>query len=81
MVVLRIEDSAGNIHASVDIYSWDQHACSAAAKNGHLEVLKYLRENRCPWNSFVCSHAAERGHLEVVKWAHENGCPWNRRFC
>ncbi len=33
-----------------------------AAKGGHLDVLKYARENGCPWDSFVCAMAAENGH-------------------
>ena len=48
MVVLRIEDSADNIHASVDIYSWDESTCSNAIYRYHLEVLKYAHENGCP---------------------------------
>ena len=46
-----------------------------AALNGHLEVLKWARENGCPWDSFTCSYAALNGHLEVLRWAKENGCP------
>jgi hypothetical protein len=48
---------------------------------GHLEVLKWARENGCPWDENTCAWAAERDHLEVLKWAHENGCPWDERTC
>jgi len=48
-----------------------------AAKGGHLEVLKWARENGCPWDEWTCAYAAEGGHLEVLKWARENGCPWD----
>ena len=54
--------------------------CEGAAAGGHLEVLKWLRENECPWN-YTCRDAALGGHLEVLKWARENGCPWNERKC
>ena len=45
-----------------------------AAKNGHIEVVKYLYETfkdcRHKW---TIDEAAEGGHLEIVKWLHENG--------
>ena len=49
--------------------------------DGHLEVLKWARENGCPWDEETCWKAAERGHLEVLQWARENGCPWNELTC
>ena len=52
-----------------------------AAKNGHLECLKYLHENGCPWDEKTCSKAAENGQLECLKYAHEKGCPWNEDTC
>ena len=52
----------------------------AAAKGGHLEVLKWARANGCPWgNEKTCTFAAKGGHLAVLKWARENGCPWDER--
>jgi hypothetical protein len=47
-------------------------------EGGHLEVLKWARENGCPWDEQTCSSAATGGHLEVLKWARANGCPWER---
>ena len=36
-------------------------ACAYAAENGHLEVLKYLREEvKAPWDSRTASWAAEK---------------------
>ena len=33
----------------------DESACADAADNGHLEVLKYLREEaKAPWDSRYC---------------------------
>jgi hypothetical protein len=46
-----------------------------AAKGGHLEVLKWARENGCPWDELTCANAAERGHLGMLQWARANGCP------
>ena len=51
--------------------------CTAAARRGHLERLKYLHENGCPWDESTCEAAAEGGHLECFKYLHENGRPWN----
>jgi len=59
----------------------DGSTCAYAAKNGHLEVLKWARENGCEWDSSTCAWAAEHGHLEVLKWARENGCPWDSLTC
>ena len=53
----------------------DSYTCSQAALGGHLEVLKWARENGCEWDSDTCSNAAIEGHLEVLNWACENGCP------
>jgi hypothetical protein len=51
------------------------NAC-AAAKNGHLNVVKYLHEHGCPWNEFTCSCAVRNGdNLALLKYLHENGCP------
>ena len=54
-------------------FPWDARTCKSAARGGHLEVLRWARENDCPWDAETCSWAAEGGHLEVLKWARENG--------
>ena len=58
-----------------------KYLCEDAARGGHLEVLKWARENGCPWDERMCTYAAEGGHLEVLKWARENGCPWDEKMC
>jgi hypothetical protein len=50
-----------------------------AAKGGHLEVLKWARENGCPWDEDDVRVAAEGGHLETLKWARENELPVETR--
>ena len=60
---------------------WDEGTCRYAAKGGHFETLKWLRENGCPWDEWTCAFAAEGGHLETLQWARENGCPWNEATC
>jgi uncharacterized protein YabN with tetrapyrrole methylase and pyrophosphatase domain len=56
-------------------------ACSNAAENGHLNILKYLHENGCPWNKWTYIKATRHGHLNVLKYLHENGCPWDENIC
>ena len=55
--------------------------CESAAEGGHLETLKWARENDCPWDERTCAFAAKGGHLEVLKWARESGCPWDGLTC
>jgi hypothetical protein len=47
-----------------------KYTCRGAAKNGHLEVLKWLRSQDppCPWDKWTCTWAAKNGDLEVLKW-------------
>ena len=49
--------------------------CKNAAKNGHLNILQYARENGCPWNKETCANAARYDHLNILQWAREHGCP------
>lgn len=54
---------------------WDEWTCAFAALNGHLDVLKWARENGCPWSQMTIAYAEDRGHLEVLQYARANGCP------
>jgi len=48
-------------------------AMDDAAENGHLEIVKWLHENRkegC--TDYAMDLAARRGHLEIVKWLEQN---------
>ena len=46
-------------------FPWDEKTCTFAAKCGHIEVLKWARENGCPWNEHARSLAALRGYVET----------------
>ena len=47
----------------------DEIACGNAAKNGHLECLKYLREEaKAPWDSRTAAWAAANGHLHILEY-------------
>ena len=55
--------------------------CSSAARQGHMETLKWLRSEGCPWKASVCMGAARNGHFEVLKWLRSEGCPWDEWAC
>ena len=56
-------------------------ALNGAARGGHLELLKYLREKGCTWNERTCAAAAQEGHVHVLEYLRTNGCPWSSDAC
>ena len=47
----------------------DGRACAWAAEYGHLECLKYLREEgKAPWDSSTAHWAALNGHLHMLEY-------------
>ena len=56
-----------------------KRVCTAAARGGHLGLLRLLRERGCAWDERTCAAAARGGHLDCLRYAHEQGCPWDRR--
>ena len=52
-----------------------------AARNGHLEVLKYLREEvEAPWDFRTSALAAENGHLHILEYLVERKYDQYRRM-
>lgn len=83
---------------SVSVAKWccdtapiPKQACEEAASNGHLPMLRWLREEkREAWDSYTCCGAAANGHLEVLMYARrqrdDDGrpiecCPWDEAVC
>ena len=62
-------------------FDWNQRTLNAAAEHGHLHIVKYCIEQKCPTNQLACVSAAEHGHLDILKYLHENGAPWDSRTC
>lgn len=60
---------------------WDEATCTSAIYEGHLNTLRYARENDCPWDPKACRFAAEMGHLEVLAWCKANGAHLDARIC
>ena len=47
----------------------ESEACAFAALKGHLEVLKYLREEaEAPWDWYTATWAAQNGHLHILEY-------------
>ena len=47
----------------------DAFACANAALEGHLECLKYLREEaKAPWDRKTATEAAFNGHLHILEY-------------
>ena len=43
--------------------------CARVAGNGHLECLKYLREEaKAPWDPSTAARAASDGHLHILEY-------------
>lgn len=57
-------------------------ACAIAAKHGHLDMLRYARENGARWDDVVCHAAVLHNRVDVLIYAHGEGlsiehCPWS----
>ena len=74
LIVLKWATSTDN---ATSTRKWDNKMCvCAAARHGHLEILRWLwNENesgngsgRWRWDKSVCEAAAAGGHLDVIKW-------------
>ena len=51
-----------------------------AARGGHLDVLKWAREEGCPWDGWTTHFAEFGGHLEMLLYARQAGCPYDDRY-
>ena len=51
-------------------------AITAAAKEGQLESIVYLRERGCNITPTVSKVSVNRAQIHVLRWAIENGCKW-----
>ena len=62
-------------------FDWNEWTINTAAENGHLHIVTYCMEQKCPHDKFACACAAQFGHLDILKYLHENGAPWNSWTC
>lgn len=54
---------------------------SRAARNGHMDTVKFLIEEGTDLESSACCFAALGGHLEILKYLRSLNCPWDSRVC
>jgi len=60
----------------VNGYTWNDdgiNAYTAAIKNGHLSIVKYLHEKGCPWDGSLYECAAEYQHPHILEYLNDNG--------
>lgn len=69
-------------------YSCDEFTVGAAAKAGHLHVLKWFKDkypdhSRPCWYVRISDGAALSGHFHIIKWLKEIGVPppWDPKTC
>jgi len=74
-------DVEAAIYGKLDILIWleskgrslnDIPIVANAAENGHLHVLRWMKENNYTIGSNICHYAAKGGHLNVIEWATEH---------
>ena len=64
------------------------HACTFAAGEGHLDVLKYVHENAqslgfgdcCPSDEMTCHYAHLNNHVDCLNYLIEQKCPGFEEF-
>lgn len=56
-----------------DQMTLDEECMNLAAKGGHTDCLKFLRDNRFPWPSGVILSCAGSGNAECLRYAFNNG--------
>lgn len=65
-----------NILLSVSTINNNEYACWYAARNGHLDCLKYLHETaKAPWDSRAVRYAHENNQTECVQYLLDKRCP------
>lgn len=55
----------------------DGRTITAAARNGHLNVVKYARARGFRWGKSTTAAAASHGHVHVLAYVRAHGCPWD----
>jgi len=56
---------------------YDKWTFAYAAKNGNIENMKWLLENKFPYDECTFKYAVENINLENIKWLLENNFPYN----
>lgn len=62
---------------NISINKSNTSLCTEAARNGHLNCLRYLHQRGWASDISTSTAAAANGHIDCLIFAHEHGCPWN----
>ena len=62
-------------------FDWNEWTINRAAQYGHLHIVTYCMEQKCPRGELSVCIAAKFGHLDILKYLHENGAPWDSWTC
>lgn len=66
---LTCKDFQYKLYGSNKVQSKPLHnLCTLAAREGHLGVLIWARENGCKWDEKTAAGASEGGHLHILCW-------------
>ena len=70
-------DSEIMIYAIEEKYKYNQNKLfKICAKNGKLENMKWLFENKFPYDTGTFAHASRNGNFNNMKWLLENKFPY-----
>lgn len=56
---------------------WNHKTPMKAAERGHLEVLRWAMENRCPVDPYTYHGAAMYGHVHILEYLHATHAPYD----
>ena len=58
---------------------FSKKVCILAAKNGHLDMIKWARSQECPWNPskmFPAALSCRTSQLDLYEWLWQQECPF-----
>ena len=67
--------------------SFNLATCDNAARGGHIDILKWLKNNIRAWSDWsgstsTCLNAGRGGHFDILKWLyHENRFEMDKHIC
>jgi len=59
----------------------DENPVNLAARKGHIDMIKYLRNTGEQWNEQTLNDSLASEGLACTQYLREAGCPWKEDFC
>ncbi len=69
-------------HGNLEILQWlksigqlrkKRKVFIGAVLGGHINILEWAHENKCPWEDHLSADLASLGHYDALKWLHQKG--------